>query len=672
MEGNLLSISKIFTEKLLRIPDYQRGYAWTIKEVNEYWSDLLQLEEGKSHYVGVLTLEDVPREILQNWKEDQWIINARGYSSYYVVDGQQRLTTTIILIQAIVETIEDSYDFDEDELILNYNSLKEIRSKYIYLSRDKGLSRSYIFGYEKDNPSYEFLKVNIFKEKSINHNLLEETIYTTNLLNAKNSFKSYLSEMTKEEIENIYKKVTQHFVFNIYSLDKEIDTYVAFETMNNRGKSLSHLELLKNRLIFLTTKLKDDSYEKENLRHSINECWKSVYHYLGKSKDNPLDDDEFLYGHFSLHFDRQILKHPKYGEIMIDIDRREYKSFLLEDVFTQKSLLSENNDKKIVLSSEYINKYVSSLKSSVEHWHDIYNPSSDKIGDQVAYWLETIHRNPRWNTRASTLILAFFSVNDDQQLRVEFLKSLERKIFVEANLLGQVNTLYLFGSDNNVNHQVLAKRLFKQEITASECISLINSNTDSLIKEYKTHWGSEFIKDSNFYNWSGTRSVLFEYERHLCHKYKADRMKLTWKEFSKHEPSSDYETIEHIYPQRARAQYWVERFSNLSNQEKKKLKNTIGNLVPLSRRKNSQLSNRPFHEKVELGFKYGCYSEIEVAQNNEWGPDEIINRTIKLIKFMDKRWRLGISTNQSSNSEEIYLKFSGLSELNKNSIKKKN
>ena len=44
-----------------------------------------------------------------------------------------------------------------------------------------------------------------------------------------------------------------HFQFNIHEIDDDYDVFVAFETMNNRGKELSTLELLKNRLIYLST-----------------------------------------------------------------------------------------------------------------------------------------------------------------------------------------------------------------------------------------------------------------------------------------------------------------------------------------------------------------------------------------------------------------------------------
>jgi uncharacterized protein with ParB-like and HNH nuclease domain len=147
MEGQLFSLSKIFTERILRIPDYQRGYAWTDKQLKEFWADLLQLDEGKNHYTGVLTLENVPERNFSKWTDDLWIIQYKGYTPYYVVDGQQRLTTSIILIQAISEYIPNDKK-------LNFTDVTKIREKFIFESKDESISRSYIFGYEKDNLRY--------------------------------------------------------------------------------------------------------------------------------------------------------------------------------------------------------------------------------------------------------------------------------------------------------------------------------------------------------------------------------------------------------------------------------------------------------------------------------------------------------------------------------------
>ncbi|WP_417667522.1 DUF262 domain-containing protein [Pseudidiomarina sp.] len=252
MKTELYSVSKIFTERLLRIPDYQRGYAWTKKQLKYFWSDIQQLEKGHNHYVGVLTLEDVEKDKYSKWDDDEWIIESKNYEPHYVVDGQQRLTTTVILIQCILEAIGDSE--------INYTNPNEIRKKFIYESKDGGISRSYLFGYEVDNPSYEFLKQKIFCELSDNQPNVQETIYTNNLLIAKEYFKEQLYSLDIHQIEALYTKVTQNLLFNIYSMSHEIDVHVSFETMNNRGKPLSHLELLKNRLIYLSTKVDSDEF----------------------------------------------------------------------------------------------------------------------------------------------------------------------------------------------------------------------------------------------------------------------------------------------------------------------------------------------------------------------------------------------------------------------------
>jgi uncharacterized protein with ParB-like and HNH nuclease domain len=222
MHTELFSLSKIFTENIYRIPDYQRGYSWTERQLKDFWSDLILLDVGRDHYTGVLTLEEVATADSQRWTDDVWIMDSKRYRPYYVVDGQQRLTTSLILLQALLEQLKP-----DDQL--NYSTIEEIRKKYIFESRDKGISRSYIFGYEKDNPSYEFLKTRIFLESSDNHEIGEQTIYTHNLLVAKTYFTDKLQGLSLPDLEALFTKLTQHFLFNIYTISGGIDVFVAFE-----------------------------------------------------------------------------------------------------------------------------------------------------------------------------------------------------------------------------------------------------------------------------------------------------------------------------------------------------------------------------------------------------------------------------------------------------------
>jgi uncharacterized protein DUF262 len=96
----------------------------------------------------------------------------------------------------------------------------------------------------RDNPSYEYLKTQILNELS---NQFEgtETTYTANLDAAQKFFRDKLKDLEHPELERLFKALTQKFLFNVYELEEELEVFVVFETMNNRGKPLSQLELLK-------------------------------------------------------------------------------------------------------------------------------------------------------------------------------------------------------------------------------------------------------------------------------------------------------------------------------------------------------------------------------------------------------------------------------------------
>lgn len=84
MKTELFTVSKIFTESLFRIPDFQRGYSWGNNQLRDFWLDLQQLEKNGNHYTGVLTLEDVPESKWKKWDDDAWIIQSRRYKPYYI------------------------------------------------------------------------------------------------------------------------------------------------------------------------------------------------------------------------------------------------------------------------------------------------------------------------------------------------------------------------------------------------------------------------------------------------------------------------------------------------------------------------------------------------------------------------------------------------------------
>jgi hypothetical protein len=632
VENQLLSLSKIFTERIFRIPDYQRGYAWTNKQLKDFWNDLIQLDETKNHYTGVLTLEDVPEQTVNVWTDDQWIIRSKRYFPYYIVDGQQRLTTAIILIHCIIEHTPENQQ-------LNYTTINEIRKKFIFDTKDEGISRSYLFGYEKDNPSYEFLKTRIFLEKSDNSFPMQETIYTHNLENAKSFFLDKLKDMPLEEIEVLYRKLTQNFLFNIYAISEDIDVYVAFETMNNRGKPLSHLELLKNRLIYLSTKFETDDFERQKLRHAINESWKSVYHYLGKNKNKPLDDDEFLNNHFITYHGYNILKDGReiylpesyfYPEIF---HYSSYQNYLLEEKFTPKNIFSKT------LTVQEIYSYVQSLKESVETWYQILNPKDSSFSEEEKFWLEKLNK---LDIRLfAPLLMIFYQKEKNAKIRLRLLKALERFLFYLTfpnypYARERLNRRQIFDSSTQLSKgEIQPEKVIRDIEQVIEDLSANETYIESIINE---------LHSTGFYGWRGIKYFLFEYELEFKSRTKTYRDKIDWDEFSR-EDDRDFYTVEHIYPQRPRRSCWTEIFKSYTERERSALRHSLGNLVPLSRPKNSSFQNKCFEEKkgnteTHIGFRYGSYSENEIASLNDWTAKEILERGLKLVNFMEKRWKL--------------------------------
>ncbi len=99
--AKLESLSEIFNHKIFRVPDYQRGYSWEKVHLEALWQDIENLSENKIHYTGTLTVELIPDKARHKFEEDNWLIESQEFKPFYVVDGQQRLTTFIILLSTI-------------------------------------------------------------------------------------------------------------------------------------------------------------------------------------------------------------------------------------------------------------------------------------------------------------------------------------------------------------------------------------------------------------------------------------------------------------------------------------------------------------------------------------------------------------------------------------------
>jgi len=668
------SLDTLFKQKIFRIPDYQRGYAWQHEQLKAFWEDLINLSGNRSHYTGVLTLAEIPT--VAPSEKEYWLVEDHSYQVYHIVDGQQRLTTFVIFLQALVDFIKGLPDFKDKPETTIYLSeslnITELQNNFLFKIKPTGDKfRTYKFGYARDNPSYDYLRFRILGEDG--GGSIEETFYTLNLSNAKTYFSEQFRALyDKEQFEGlrqVYKKLTKRFLFNEYIIKDEFDVFVAFETMNNRGKPLSQLELLKNRLIYLTTLYNDDELDvasRKNLRETVNDTWKEVYHQLGRNNKHPLNDDDFLRAHWIMYFKYSRKTGRDYIHFLLDeqfapamVHQKVEKQVPLEvpeEVRSDESI--EDSEDEIIEAAETmktissaklgpteIRDYVNSLKESSVYWFNSFYPDlANGVGPDERKWIESLNRIGLGYFRP--LVMAILKNEKSVDARIQIFQQIERFIFIAFRLNSAMAS---YGNSEFYN---AARAVDQGEIALTTIAGQLNERLSYTFNADGTFLSSyfynlllkKFKSGSGYYGWSALRYFLFEYESSLLSESR--QKKVDWADLQKTE--NDRISIEHIYPQTETGE-WAEQFANIEPERRKYYNATIGNLLVLSMSINASLQNDSFNEKKRVkcnaageklrnGYTDGSHSEIEVSRSESWGPEQIKARGIKLLKFMEKRW----------------------------------
>ena len=93
-------IMEFYNGRYFEIPKYQRGYAWEKRNIRELFDDIVESIQSKSsHYIGTIVLSK---------HEDT--------DHYYVVDGQQRITTISLIINELIRHLRKS-DADYSQVL---------------------------------------------------------------------------------------------------------------------------------------------------------------------------------------------------------------------------------------------------------------------------------------------------------------------------------------------------------------------------------------------------------------------------------------------------------------------------------------------------------------------------------------------------------------------------
>ncbi|MFP5952538.1 DUF262 domain-containing protein [Helicobacter pylori] len=605
----LLNLDGVVEKGVFEIPSYQRGYAWQMKQLEDFWNDLEHVSklENKFHYMHSLTLRK---------SDDDF-----GDIDFEIIDGQQRLATSLILLgllAKITQNKDSKYSLINLEPILSY--------KYY------GLSEAFraITEEEKDLEAFK------------------TSFYAKNLIEAYAFFKEKISDTPVGTLEKMFDALIKKMLFSVVELnDNRIDPFSSFETINNRGKDLSTLELLKNRLHFVAHKI-CNGQKLETLQNEINNTYTIIYHDLRFFKDDHLES--FL-KHFVAYY---------YGE------KGDFKKRLLEMEFNAHKRYTDNTN----FDDEYerIDDLLFYLSYSSKVWHFLHTLDEKSIAlifddnrklemeitPKMRGLLDKMRRlNALSDNAFLPLLLSLFTI---QLVK----KSTNKQPYTTKELESLLEYLERFGfliygvaGKNTAKNEwiELAFKAFRAFRYGEENIAI--KDLPTLEKSFFNRQGNsglelleEYIHSKKnaekWYQWGKALNyLLYEYELH-------------------HNPEttlnfdSSLESIEHILPQKPDQGYSAKEKSWAKNPH---IVHALGNLLLISKNANSSLSNKPFDEKRKEYLK-GSYSEKEVAKNASFGITEIQERSEKLLDFLIARYRIAelVGENKIKDFKNAFLK----------------
>ena len=213
MKAGEAKLNSIFlTNKLLEIPFYQRSYVWGEEEWERLLEDLRGMcERNEEYFLGSVILKD--STITGSNKE-------KFASKYIVVDGQQRLTTLLILMKVIALINDDMETFDEH---------------FIKRRVKDGIEAPYLRHSHKDRPSFE---------RVLALTSLDEIDGGGNVIAAYNYFRTHVDTATAQCMD--LELLTSLMVFVMITVYEDEDEQQIFDTINSLGVRLTTAELLKN------------------------------------------------------------------------------------------------------------------------------------------------------------------------------------------------------------------------------------------------------------------------------------------------------------------------------------------------------------------------------------------------------------------------------------------
>lgn len=546
------------------IPPFQRAYAWGRPEIDRYFSDISRIIDSEldskqhdklEHFFGTVVI-----------KEEK----AGFANKSVVVDGQQRLTTTLLFLIALRDTEEDETkrDIITQNYLTNNSSSFQDKIKLKQVTKDWDSYRALI---NEEEPKPGVI--------SIAYNLLKRLILEKKMRSPEVGFEQYIIAIQRMNVAVIFLDERPF---------KGEDPQIIFETLNSLGKPLTLSDLVRNFVLLnMESEKQSNIYEKtwhpkieEVLNDNSSKFFRDYLQYKTASSLKVVSDNNTkeLYQQFKDFVETSFETH---SDFIKDIIRyvKCYKWIITENVNDSISV-NTNNDREI---KELLRNIFHDIKA------EAFKPYVLGLLEYHQYEINGI------------------KLTDD--LLIATLKTI-RTYLIRRRVLGLTQ-------GENKNIVTLSKKI---DLLAKGSITMLEQLTN-LFYRLRLPNDNEMRKtltSLNFYE------GLKKYSKLILGKIEENNTKV----------AIDFRdrkvTIEHIMPQTLEDSWKVELGENFNEIHKNYLHN-IGNLILTEF--NSEIGNKSFDEKKRKLQSSSLNYRLDIINRNTWNEESIKGHQENMIEW---------------------------------------
>ncbi|WRB08163.1 DUF262 domain-containing protein [Helicobacter pylori] len=259
MKATQSTINDFFalTGTIFSIPVYQRNYTWEEENCEKLLQDIVGISQNKkTHFMGSITY------ILHLIDDEK---SLRQLQEFVIIDGQQRITTIMLLLKAIETKIQNEWIKKEIDGLLNLSG-QRLRLKPIKSDKEA-------FDLVMQNRSHEL--------QGVSH--------------IRNNYRFFTKELDKYlekgyRIEEIYGAFLRLKIVAIGLELGEDDPQVVFESINATGVQLKGLDLIRNYLMM--------GENSDRQKHLYDTYWVPLENWLGEK-----DLNDFIKTYLRIYFE---------------------------------------------------------------------------------------------------------------------------------------------------------------------------------------------------------------------------------------------------------------------------------------------------------------------------------------------------------------------------------